>query len=420
MPLPNTLAFPKLRAVDVRPAKDQPGAYQLADPSGIAPVAFTVSGATLAILSRMDGKHDRPDIQVDFLRRFGRMLFSDELDGLIRQLDQALLLDGPAFEAHLRGLEAEYRRATTRPIHNADALGAPTEKLGEYIDSFLNNGPGPGGSATGGHETPTRIGAGQVVGLIAPHLDYARGAPCYAAAYRGLTQRTDASRFVILGTNHFGRSCCVVGTSKDFDTPFGVVPHDGAFMEAMNRRLDTNLCANEYDHLREHSVELQALLLKHLFADRPITIAPYLCPDPCGPTGTAPREGDGVDLKDFAQALGALVESDDTPTCLIAGADLSHVGRFFNDDRDLDVENLRSVEWSDREALLHLEAGAPENFRAAVADRNNDTNICSVGCIYALATALNGRASAKLLHYHQALVAEHENCVSCAAVEFTR
>lgn len=411
MPLPNALAFPKLRAVDVRPAKDQPGAYLLSDPSGIAPGAFTISGVTLAILSRMDGKHDRPDIQVDFLRRFGRMLFSDELDGLIRQLDQALFLDGPAFGAQLRALQEEYHQASTRQIHNADTLGAPIDKLGEYFDAFLNNGPNPGDPEAAGR---------RVVGLIAPHLDYARGAPCYAAAYRDLAKRTDARRFVILGTNHFGRSCCVVGTGKDFDTPFGIIPHDGAFMEAMNQRLNTDLCANEYDHVREHSVELQALLLKHLFADRPITIAPYLCPDPCGPTGTTPREGNGVDLKDFAEVLGAMVESDDTPTCLIAGADLSHVGRFFNDDRDLDTESLRVVKSSDREVLSHVEAGAPEAFRTAVTDKGNDTHICSVGCIYALATALDGRASAKLLQYHQAVVAEHENCVSCAAVEFTK
>ena len=211
----------------------------------------------------------------------------------------------------------------------------------------------------------------------------------------------------------------VVGTRKDFDTPFGVVPHDAAFMQRLDERCGADLCDREYDHAREHSVELQVVLLKHVLQGREFTMAPYLCPDVCGPTGTAPSDGRGVDLRGFAAALRAEIEASGVPTCLIVGADLSHVGRYFQDDRNLDADSLHAVEASDRRVLDCILESDPEAFRADISSTSNATNICSAGCIYVLASVLSGRARPRLLHYHQALTREIENCVTCAAIEFT-
>jgi len=407
--------YPKLRPVDVHPSRTHPGAYDLMDPSGIAPGRLTLSGATMFVVSLMDGRHRRVDIQAEFMRRQGSLLFSDDLDKLIAQLDDAHFLDGPAFEAHEAELTRQYRHAPFRPIRDKDSLGVPVDQLGAYFDSML-----------GAVERQDRNNDGHVFGLVAPHLDYARGGPCYAAAYRSLAERTDAARFVILGTNHFGSSPTVVGTRKDFETPFGVVPHDGAFMRRLDERCGADLCELERYHAQEHSIELQVLLLKHVLGDRPLMIAPYLCPNPCGPSDTAPSCGAGVSpvesigagLKNFAAALRKEVDADDVPTCMIAGADLSHVGRFFDDDRELDADSLHAVEVSDREVLDCVVKFDPESLIANVAGTMNATNICSVGSIYVLAMALKGRARPRLLHYHQAVMREAENCVTCAAMDF--
>jgi AmmeMemoRadiSam system protein B len=225
-------------------------------------------------------------------------------------------------------------------------------------------------------------------------------------------------RFVILGTNHFGLAPAVVGTRKDFESASGAVPHDAAFMRRLDDRCGRDLGEFEYDHAREHSIELQVLLLRHVLGGRPLTITPYLCPDPCGPNGTAALDGRGVDLKDFALALRAELDDDATPTCIIAGADLSHVGRYFQDRRALDADVLRALEASDRRALDYLLAGDPEGMRRCVAESDNPTSICSVGCLFVLATTLQGRSRPRLLGYHQALTAEAENCVTCAAIEY--
>jgi AmmeMemoRadiSam system protein B len=404
----STLTHPQLRQVEVRPSTFHPGALDLMDPAGIAQSVITVSGPLLLIISQMTGRRSRADIQAEFMRKTGRLLFSDELDDLLSQFDEALFLEGGRFEARMAELIREYRQAPLRALRDRNSFGAPADALGHYLDAILD------------HHTPSprSSSAGRLLGLVAPHLDYARGGPCYAAAYRDLAERTDAVRFVILGTNHFGRSSAVVGTRKDFETPFGTVPHDGEFLETLSKRCGVELCENEYDHVREHSVELQVILLKRALPNRAITIAPFLCPDPCGVTGTAPVDDRVVDLMAFAVALRDQLASDPKPTCIIAGADLSHIGRYFQDDRKLDKPTLSALEKSDRRLLADLAENRPETFRQAVAGTGNESHICSVGCLYALGTALNDRARPKLLHYHQAVTAEAENCVTCAAMEY--
>jgi AmmeMemoRadiSam system protein B len=396
---------PRLRPVEVRPSGQGGEFYEVHDPSGLAPQAFRVSSAALSVMSKLDGRHDRAAIQVAYLRRHGRLLFSNELDVLIGQLDAALFLEGPRFGAHCDELLRQYRAMPARPLRDPRSLGAPIDQLAPYLSTLLN----------GTHRHQSAPSGRPVRGLIAPHLDYARGAPCYSAAYRDFARRCEATRFVVLGTNHFGRARGVVGTRKDFDTPLGVVRHDADFMRLMDERLGLDLCDMELDHAREHSVELQAVLLRYLFADRDIRMAAYLCPDPCG-DGAA---GDNRQaLGSFAAALREELAADATPTCIIAGADLSHVGRFFQDDRELNADELHAVETLDRGSLAFLEHGDAEGFRSDVAARGNSTNICSVGCMYALAAAMDGSSMPRLLHYHQALTREIENCVTCCAMEW--
>jgi AmmeMemoRadiSam system protein B len=405
--MPAAFDRPRLRPVEIHPSRTHPGGIDIVDRSGISPAVLTVSEATLFILSRMDGGHHKADIQAAYMRRYGRMLFSDELDNLIARLDEAAYLEGPGFDARLADLAAAYRAAPVRPLRDPAAYSGPPGGLDAALQEMLD---------FDADEPP--VAAPPVAGLVAPHLDYPRGRPCYAAAYRGLARRTPARRFVILGTNHFGRASAVVGTRKDFETPLGPVPHDADFMRRLDARCGADLCGQEFDHAREHSVELQVVVLRRVLGDRAFTIAPYLCPDPCGPTGTAPADGRGVDLERFALALREEIDRDPVPTCVIAGADLSHVGRFFQDERDLTPENLAAVEASDRAALARLEAGEPEAFRAHVAASSNATHICSVGCLYALGRIMAGRTRPRLLGYHQAVTPEVQNCVSCAAMEY--
>ena len=396
---------PKLRPVEVVQVPGAgPGMITLRDPAGLAPGALTMSQAVLFVLAHFDGRHTIQEAADAFARQFNQPLPPDKLESIISQLRKACFLEDEVFEAHYRNLVKTYRAAPARSMRSAEELGIDSG-IGRKFDELL-----AGASARGGDA--------RIVGLIAPHLDYARGAPCYAAAYAQLHNRPVPERIVIFGTNHFGRSSSVVATGKDFATPLGTTRTDVEFIEQLEARCG-NLRLCEFDHQREHSVELQVLWCQHLFSANKFSMVPVLCPDPCGPTGTGPHDGKGADLRDFAEALAECIRLDGKDTLLIAGADLSHVGAHFGDNRKLDDAFLPEVLYRDHLALTTLEKEGPEAFLACVAEDGNPTRICSAGCIFALMTALPG-AEARLVKYHQAVQEKPQIGVTCAAVLVTR
>jgi AmmeMemoRadiSam system protein B len=256
---------------------------------------------------------------------------------------------------------------------------------------------------------------------VAPHLDFPRGRPCYGASYARLRQELGAEeaprRVVVLGTNHFGRSASVVATGKDFQTPWGVLPNDLPFLERLQAECGGNLMPYELDHLREHSIELQVVWLRHLLGEA-ARIVPFLCPDPSGTRGTRPGDPEGVDLREFARALGHLLRQDPEPTLLVASADLSHAGAYFGDRLALDDALLQFLRRTDEAGLRFVSANDPEGLREQMAATGNPTRWCSVGCLYATMVALGPEAQPQRLRYHQAVLPELQNCVTSAAYAF--
>lgn len=396
---------PRLRPVEVQPHPDDAqNMVLLQDPSALADAALSMSLSALRVLSLMDGEHTFDQIREEFLEQTGQTLPSGTLGNLLEALEESHFLEGAAFDQFYGDLVRNYRDAPTRPMNPIQGLGLDGDDLHQGLDRMFS------WQTNGQSRRP-------IAGLIAPHLDYPRGQPCYQEAYATLAGQTQIERFVILGTNHFGRSTSVVATAKDFETALGISAVDLPFLEQIEQRCGQSIRKYEFDHRREHSLELQVLLLQHLFNSDSFKIVPVICPSPCGPTGTAPIDGDGVDLKDFAEALGHLVQEDDTPTCIIAGADLSHVGRFFGDTAELSDEFLSDVRERDQAALAHVQTNEPETFRRSVAAGDNPTRICSAGCIYALMTALP-EIKPRLLKYHQAVNHEAQCAVTCAAAVF--
>ena len=377
------------------------------DPSGLAEGPLVVSMSGFFVLTLFDGRRPLQDIQQAFQAQFNQALPAEQLEDMVEQLDLTRYLDGERFTEYYQTLVETYRAASVRTSRDAESFGADGEGLAPLIDRMLGKTRLQQRPATGR----------RLVGLIAPHLDYARGGPCYLPAYRTLADSGPVQRVVILGTNHFGRSTSVVATGKDFETPLGTTRTDRALLAELKRQCGVDLCVDEFDHLREHSVELQLIILQHLLGPESFTIVPVLCPDPCGPTGTAPCDGRGVDLRVFAEALGETLraQQDGPRTLIIAGADLSHFGRRFGDDRELSEAFAAEVEAKDRSALGAVVAGRLDVFVDTVKCHNNDTKICSMGSIYVLMTALRG-SKAELLKYHQAVDSESDTAVSCSAV----
>ncbi len=394
---------PRLRPVEAFRIPGEDGAViGLRDRSGLSDVVLSLSLPALQILAMMDGESTCEDIRRGFLAQFGQPLSAQTLSSMLAHLEAAHLLEGEEFEAYYQACLERYREQGVRHMPHAAGLGI--DSTGGVFADMLEE--------AGATNPPAAVR-----GIIAPHLDYARGKPCYRAAYGALRGRASPDRVVILGTNHFGRSTSVVATGNDFETPLGKTAVDREFIERLEARCG-DLRAFELDHAREHSVELQVAWLQFLFGAEAFSIVPVLCPDPCGPTGTAPRDGKGADLGEFAAALRASIEEDAGDTLVVAGADLSHVGGAFGDDHELEDGHLERVRQRDRRALTALVESSADAFVQVVAEQDNPTRVCSAGCMFVLARALEG-ASPNLAGYHQAVDRPSQACVTCAAVVYT-
>lgn len=397
---------PQLRSVEANLIEIDSGCgFELTDPQRLATGAMTVNEPTLFILSRFDGAHSIEDVRVAFANEYGQSLSIEQITELLDTLEQAHFLAGESFDRYYKSLVTQYRAQASRVMGNVEELGLdsdPSSALQGVIDA-----------------SPTSWRTrDRVMGLIAPHLDYERGTPCYSAAYAALLDQPPPSRVVFLGTNHFGQALSVVATGKDFETPLGVTRTDLEFLEKVEARVG-DLRAHEFDHQREHSVELQLLLCQRLWGAQSFEMAAFLCPDPCGPTRTAPLDGHGVDMKTFATELGSVIGDDDRWTLVVAGADLSHVGRHFGDQQELDDAFLDQVRRKDLSALDHVSANQPEAFIDLLCRTGNETRVCSAGCISALLFALPD-ADVHVLRYHQAVDPARTVGVTCAAAVVTQ
>src|SRR4029453_15459815 len=106
--------------------------------------------------------------------------------------------DSPKFAARRRGIEEAWLAAPPRPAAPAGgAYAGDAAGLTEQIDGFFVHGDGPGAPVA-------PAGSGKLRGLLAPHIDFHRGGPTYAWAYRALAEHSNADLFVILGTCHAG------------------------------------------------------------------------------------------------------------------------------------------------------------------------------------------------------------------------
>ena len=391
--------LPALRALEITPFEGDDGEthFALHDRTQIAPQTIGVSPVGYFVLAHLDGQRTCADIQAAFEQQVGMKLPADQILALITALDDGLLLEGERFETAYTQRLSEYIAAEARDNRerypDAEALRTEIETM-----------------VAGGVAAPV----GEVRGLIAPHLDYARGAPCYADAYATLAKAPRAERYVILGVNHAGRSPSFVATTKDFRTPLGLAQTDRAFISRLEEGLGGSVCEFELDHLWEHSVELQVHVLQTILGAHPFQIVPLLCPNPGERRGDGSGDSGLDSFHSFAEVLAQLVSDADSPTVVIGGADLSHVGEQFGDQGTITPEYLEQVGRLDRKLLKLLELRNEDAFVAELCASNNPTRICGFGCIYTLLRTLPARAC-RVLSYHQAVDFDAKAHVTCAA-----
>ncbi|MBK8914772.1 MAG: AmmeMemoRadiSam system protein B [Phycisphaerales bacterium] len=400
--------LPALRPLDIQPIHGEGEAplFSVRDPARIATQPLAVSLGGYFVMMCLNGELTTDDVRRLSGEQFGRMIEPEQVEALVAALDEHLYLLTDRFEAEYARRTAAYREAPLRDSRDRWEPEGPLReelhrKLAQVSDRTRNLLP--------------ELSRG-LRGIVAPHLDYARGGPGYADAFAVVAAAGPVRRVVILGTNHFGLSAGVVATAKDFLTPLGLVRTDRALIARIAGRMSADLCAEEFDHEQEHSIDLPLHILQHLQPAADFEIAPFLVPDPSRPVvvGEEPAPTAAADVDRFARTLADEIAADGVPTLIIASADLSHVGQSFGDETPTTMPRMDDVARTDLDLLSLLERGETESLLERVRSTKNATRVCSVGCLYAQRLALAG-AGFHLLRYHQAVSIETETSVTCAA-----
>ncbi len=404
---------PRLRAVEVFPAVvDGREVVCLRDPSGLTDAVLAVPRPAVAILALLDGTRSIRDVQADIMRRHGALVPSDQLAALVETLDRQLFLESARYEAERARVAEAFRTSAVRPAaHAGRAYAGEAESLAAQLEAFFAHPDGPGAPG------PPRAPA--VRGLVAPHIDFHRGGPAYAWAYKAMAEACDADCVVVIGTAHAGLDGHpFAATRKAYDTPFGPLAVDEEVLAALARRAPGDLFAAELAHRGEHSIEFQAVCLRYLATrvwHREVRIVPLLASfvHECLARGREP--GGEPAVAGVLEALRATMAAVPRRYCLVAGADLAHVGPRFGDPEPVSPTRLARVEAEDRALLDLVTAVDPGGFVTAVAADGDSRRICGLSPIYAVLAALPaGRG--RLLRYGQ--WPDPQGTVSFASVVF--
>jgi len=404
--------YPRLRPVEAFPVEHEGEQFiALRDPAGYTPSVVMLPGGVVEIVAFFDGIHSFVDIQAALVRRHGEIVPRAQLEELVEGLDEHGFMDSPRFAERRAAIEAEFFASPARPAsHAGGAYAAEPDELRRAMDDFFAPPGGPGSI-----EWPTAR-AGTVHGAIAPHIDFHRGGPAYAWAYRRLAERCEGDLFVIFGTCHAGMRDPFALTRKDYATPFGPAAVDRDFVEAVARRAGQDCFASELAHRGEHSIEFQAVFLRYLYEGRrDFTIVPILASFAHEALARGHGPEDDPRVPRFLDAVAEALAASGRRVVVLAGADLAHVGPRFGDPDPVSSDDLRRIEREDREMLGAVEAGNARAFFDAVARDGDRRRICGYSPIYATLRVL-GASRGQLHRYGQ--WPDPQGVVSFASVTF--
>lgn len=400
------LHHPKLRPLDIRRV-DQGGQQLLSlnDPLRLTDQAMLINHRQASVLALCDGTRDLQALITDLGARYGLHILMPEMEKLLRELDENLLLEGPRFqEACQRALVsyqgAPYRRpALAGAVYPAEAAG-----LQRSLDEFCAQAPPPDIS------TRSTSRPGEIVGVLTPHIDYARGHQVYAGVWQQtIPSLRDYELIVVLGTDHAGGAGKLTLTRQHYATPWGTLPTDLEVVEALIRGQGEGAAlAEELHHVREHSIEL-ALVWLHYALQRgigfplPGSAVPPVVPILCGHMGSFIRNQESPEShRPFTMLLETLrFTMERRRTLVIASGDLAHVGPAFGDDAPLGAQGraqLRADDASSLDAIRHSDATA--FFQGLQADEDR-RRVCGLTPIYLAMQLLGGNVSGDVTDYAQ-------------------
>jgi hypothetical protein len=191
-------------------------------------------------------------------------------------------------------------------------------------------------------------------------------------------------------------------TRKAFQTPFGLVPADGGFIESLQSRVDHDLFADEIAHRAEHTIELQVVLLQYVLSGlKAFRVVPILVGSFEEALGSSTSPMSLEPIGAFIEALRETLDEAPEEVCLVASADLAHVGPRFGDPSPVGPTELERVRRQDQALMEQAVAADPEGFFQEILAQGNRNRICGFPPIYTMLAALEDGLEGELLFYGQ-------------------
>jgi len=371
---------PKLRFIEAIPfEQDGQDLILLRDPEGIAEHTLAVSRDVAFMVSLMDGTRTLRDIQAEFMRASGEMVYIERIEDLVKVMEENLLLEGNRYDTYIKDLRDEYCATPVRPAYLAGKGYASNRmELLSFLDEMFEGG------------VESVASPREVTGILAPHIDYQRGSKVYREIYPYL-RRGAKPLIVIFGTCHRFTDGLWSISLKDFETPLETIPCGRGLRELIGGNDFLKRYIDEWPHRAEHSIELQLPLIQFMVQED-FEILPIL-------TGSMHEYVDGLKRTDeeevrlLTESLQDVLRAYGKPYCILSGADLAHIGAQFGDRHPLDHMALESSRQKDAALLEHIKKVDADGFFRAVQSEGDSRRICGLTPIFFQLKLLEGCTS---------------------------
>jgi len=368
---------PKLRYIEAIPfEQDGQDLILLRDAEGIVDEALAVSRDVAFMVSLMDGTRTLRDIQTEFMRAAGEMVYLERIEELVRVMDEHLLLDSDRYNSYMTTVRDEYHQSPVRRAYLAGKGYASGRMdllafLNEMFDGCADCAAPPG----------------EVTGILAPHIDYQRGIKVYRGIYP-YVKHAAKPLIVIFGTCHRPTNRLWSISLKDYETPLETVPCGQELKELITSHDFLKHYIDEWPHRTEHSIELQLPLIQFMVQED-FEILPIL-------TGSMHEYIEGAwntaedEVRLLTEGLKDVLHVYGKPYCILSGADLAHIGAQFGDSYPLDRMTLAESKEKDEAILAHIRNVDAEGFFRAIQNERDSRRICGLTPIFFQLKLLEG------------------------------
>ena len=403
--------FPALRNLQFSPLKENDEQYVLLwDPTGLSAEKLIVPLNYFYLFQFFDGEHSLDQIGSEYLKKFGEFFMPDRLEKLVADLEAKLFLEGDRVEAAKQAAVAAYRAAPLRPAaYVGKGYEADAQKLTRQLEGFFTSKEGP-------DFRPSENTGKKIKGLVAPHYDLRQGGPVYAWAYKELKEAERPETYLILGTCHAGLNNGFAVTDKDFETPLGTVAVDRGLLDRFRKAGGSVFFEEDVAHRHEHSIEFQLPFLQHT-AGNAVTIMPVLCAF----GATALSEPEFRDVADKVErgihALKTAIAASEGKVCLIASAELAHIGMRYGDNKPPTDYSFHKCMQTDLEMLKHAENVDAESFAKFIQKEGDARRISGFAAIYTLLRLIEAEKG-QVLRYDRGVTDQFNSTVTYCSMAF--